>query len=317
MNTASHTSPVELLQQPQPSSYRSYNLGLHIPGQKRMQINLYDKVTTPTVLRQLVESPAFRAEGTRIPLALGQQENAPFLIPDLTNLRHLLVAGQHEEEVGAALRNLQLSLLLRQREEKVEISFMNCRDEGADLPTFLRQLQEAAREATSRLLFFDMAGVEGMDTFNTRSPETLRYPGAARFLPERMARRVIVLNQPGELLRHNREETLHALIRLCKATSRSRFAPRDAGIHLIITCNSPTRESLPSELLKHLPARLIFRTASKKRLLPGAPPAQQRLRPGVFRYRAHEQDNCHTATLPLSSEAELQAVLQYSARHTP
>ncbi len=315
MNTH-HIDSVVTLLHPQPAPRRrAFNIGLHIPGQKRHPITLCDAEPAPTVLRELIESPEFSDTANNIPFALGVQEDGSFLIPDLHALPHLLVAGKNEGEVGAALRTVLLSLLLRQRDEKVRIECLNCSSGDANLAEYVRILQERAHEATDRLRYFAMAGAGSMDAFNSRRPETLRSPEAEKFLPGSMMRHVIVLHNLGALLQTESEKTLDAMTRLCKATSHSQVSPRDAGIHLIITCDAPTKENLPDEWLKLIPARMVFRTPSTKRLLPGLPADGKRLKLGVFRFRAHKDAEHLTSTLPISTDEELNAVLQYRMSH--
>ncbi len=311
MNTQNITSPVELLQPKLPPRQRVYTYRLFNPGQKPKNIQMVDEEPAPTVLRELIEVPAFSDTANNIPLALGVQEDGSFLIPDLAALPHLLVAGKNTGEVDYAWRTLILSLLLRRREEKIMMEALSCGAEEDALGEFVTTLQERAQKATDRLRFFAMAGVDGMDAFNTRSTETLQSPEAEKHLPAKMERHVIVLHNPGKLLRAEPEKTLSALTKLCKATACSQFAPRDAGIHLIITCDEPTKENLPNELLKLIPARMVFRTPSSRRLLPGARAEAKRLRDGEFRYRAHGEAECLTAMLPISTPEEFNAVLQY------
>lgn len=313
MNTkhTSITSPVELLQPKLPPRRRVRTVGIRKPGEKTKRVRMVDEEPAPTVLRELIESPAFSDPANIIPLALGEQEDGSFLIPDLVSLPHLLVAGKNAGEVDYAWRTLMLSLLLRRRDEKVVIEVLCCGAEKEPLGEFVTILQKRAKEATDRLRFFAMTGVAGMEAFNSRNPETQVHSESAKFLPERMMRRVIVLHNLGELIQVEPEKTLDALTKLCKATSLSRLAPSDAGIHLIITCDEPTKENLPDELLKLIPARMVFRTPSSKRLLPGMPAGQKRLRDGEFRYRAHEDASCLTAMLPISTPEEVDAVLEY------
>ncbi len=308
MNTKNITSLIDMLQ-PKPAPRRCvHRCAVIQPDGEKIPFEFCEEEPGPAVLRELIESPEFGVPRKRIPLALGCQNERNFIIPDLADLPHLLVAGHYATEISAARRTLLLTLHLHQQAGKLRLDYLNCSTDNAGC---LPLLQEAAREALTRVRFLTWAGVESMDAFNTRTPETLRIPSAAALLPERMERWVILLHDPGHLIRSAGKEAMNALTLLCQATRCSYIAPRDAGIHLVITCDNPTCRNLPTALLQGLPARAVFHSFSRKRLLPGIPTGQKRLRDGEFFYKAHKDAPCLTAMLPISTPEEFEAVLQY------
>lgn len=265
---------------------------------------------SPVVLRDCLESEAWRSELDTLPLALGLSTTGAPVIADLAQLSGMLVSGAEASSRATGLNAMILSLVYRHGPEDCRLLLIDPR--MVDLPAYdgmphlltpvvsdpkkaITALSWCVREMEERVKRMSFLGVRNIELFNNR----VRY---ARKRGERLQRTiqtgfdettgeariekrdidltpmpyiVIVIEELGDLMAVAGREIEGSIGRLAKAA-------RSVGIHLIVATDRPTPDIVTTSIRESLPARLSYRTEGRaeSRLVIGEDGAEQLLAGG-------------------------------------
>lgn len=207
-----------------------------------------DKAKFEQALRQ------FNPNGFELPICVGADENGQAIFEDLTAAPHLLVAGKTGSGKSVCMRAIVQSLFtLNDDSSKIEVVILDPKRVDYrqfageqnlyqhkiidDIKEILAFLKESADEMDTRYVLMQSHGVDKWQTL--RKIEKLPY-------------RIIVLDELADLLTQNKEaEAL--LLRLAQKA-------RAAGIHLILSTQSPNSEILSTTLRANIPSRIALST---------------------------------------------------------
>lgn len=211
---------------------------------------IFDKLKFEQALRQ------FTPNGFELPICVGLDDSGQAIFEDLTAAPHLLVAGTTGSGKSVCMRAIVQSLFtLNDDSSKIEVMILD--PKKVDYHQFageqnltkiidnndemLAVLKESVDEMETRYLLMQSNGVDKWQTL--RKTEKLPY-------------RIIIIDEMADLLNQNKEvEDL--LIRLAQKA-------RAAGIHLILSTQSPNSEVLSTTLRANVPSRIAFRTQTAK-----------------------------------------------------
>jgi DNA segregation ATPase FtsK/SpoIIIE, S-DNA-T family len=310
------------------ATWRRPSLGLlkRRPAIKGIERPQREKV----LLRDLLESEAFRASDATLPLALGRHISDAPVIVDLARLPNLLVAGAADAERSVGINAMILSLVYRLLPDQCR--FLMIAPSTPDLsvysgmPHLLCPVVRDPREALAALdwivaemeeRYRRMArlGVSNIDVYNNRAGKTHKRAGLRQAsAPDAdlgpLPYIVVVLAELGELMRVARQEIEIALLRLERQA-------RGAGIHLIMATRRPTPDVVTAAIKKSLAARIGFRLASKtdSRAVFDDQGAEQLRGEGDMLY-CNGSERLVRLQAPYVSDEEVRAVVAYLRHHT-
>jgi DNA segregation ATPase FtsK/SpoIIIE, S-DNA-T family len=243
------------------------------------------------LLRDVLDSDAYRTTEDTLPLALGRTTSGHPILIDLASLPHLLVVGAPNTGKTVGLNAMVLSLLFRHAPEDcrlllIDTSMVDFSPYNA-IPHLLAPiiyeptraiaaLQWAVTEMAERTKRMALLGLQDISLYNNRvrdakrRSETLYRTVQTGFdsrtgLPiveqsplstEVMPSIVIMVDEFADLMLFNRRDTEHAVQQLA-ANARA------TGIHLVMATQRPSPDVITPDLKAALPSRLAFKLNNK------------------------------------------------------
>jgi S-DNA-T family DNA segregation ATPase FtsK/SpoIIIE len=247
-----------------------------IPGRNAIGIELPNPRRDKVLLRELLDSEAFRATDATLPLALGKNIAGTAVFADLARMPHLLVAGTTGSGKSVGVNAMILSLLYRLSPEQcrflmidpkmLELSVYN------GIPHLLcpvvtepakavAALNWVVTEMEQRYQRMSMLAVRNINAFNDRVRSAQKRVGAgspataqADLAP--MPYIVVVVDEFADLMLVAGKEIEAAVQRLAQMA-------RAAGIHLIMATQRPSVDIVTGTIKANFPTRISYKVASK------------------------------------------------------
>ncbi len=247
-----------------------------IAGRNAIGIELPNARREKVLLRELIDSDAFRTTDAKLPLALGKNISGTPVFTDLARMPHLLVAGTTGSGKSVGVNAMILSLLYRLSPEQcrflmidpkmLELSVYN------GIPHLLCPVVTEPEKAVAALNWIvaemeqryrrmSLQAVRNIDAFNTRVRQTQpRATPASAGTPDAdlaaMPYIVVVVDEFADLMLVAGKEIEAAVQRLAQMA-------RAAGIHLIMATQRPSVDIVTGTIKANFPTRISYKVASK------------------------------------------------------
>ncbi len=262
-----------------------------VPGRNAIGIELPNVRRDSVMLREILESEAYKSSMAALPVALGKSISGEPVVVDLARMPHLLVAGTTGSGKSVGVNAFILSLVFRHAPEDVRMILIDPKMlelsvyDGiphlltpvvTDPQKAVAALEWAVGEMEERYKRMSKLAVRNIDVFNNRvrnakkRGEMLartvqtgfdRRTGQAIFEKEEMALEpmpyiVIVVDEFADLMLVAGKEIEAAVQRLAQMA-------RAAGIHLIMATQRPSVDVITGTIKANFPSRISFKVASK------------------------------------------------------
>ena len=231
------------------------------------------------VLRQVLESEAWKTSTAKLPLALGQDVEGHAVVEELTHLPHLLVAGATGMGKSVCLNTLLMGLLMSRTPEELGLILVDKRavefTAYATLPhlmappitdakTLVAALRWANLEMQRRSALFSKTGVRDIASYNAKfgrekarnavveertGEDGIQFPTKLKYI-------VIVIDELAELMLEAKAEIEPAITNLAQLA-------RATGIHMIISTQRPTVDIITGKIKANVPGRIAFKVVQK------------------------------------------------------
>ncbi len=247
-----------------------------IPGRNAIGIELPNPRREKVLLRELLDSEAFRTTDATLPLALGKNIAGTAVFADLARMPHLLVAGTTGSGKSVGVNAMILSLLYRLSPEQcrflmidpkmLELSVYN------GIPHLLcpvvtepakavAALNWVVAEMEQRYQRMSTLAVRNINAFNdrVRSAQKRVGPGSTATAQADLAPMpyiVVVVDEFADLMLVAGKEIEAAVQRLAQMA-------RAAGIHLIMATQRPSVDIVTGTIKANFPTRISYKVASK------------------------------------------------------
>lgn len=200
----------------------------------------------------------FSANDFELPFCIGVDENANPIFEDLTCAPHLLVAGTTGSGKSVCMRAILQSLfVLNDDNTKIEVIILD--PKMVDYGQFIGEqnlYQQKIIDDTDEMLAVLKESVDEMETRYVLMQSQGVHKWKELRKTEKLPYRIIVIDELADLLSQNKEvESL--LIRLAQKA-------RAAGIHLMVSTQSPNSEILSTTLRANIPSRIGLKTLTAK-----------------------------------------------------
>ena len=261
-----------------------------VPGRNAIGLELPNVRREPVLLREMLESEAYRSTDAALPLALGKSISGEPIVVDLARMPHLLVAGTTGSGKSVGVNAMVLSLLYRHAPEDcrllmidpkmLELSVYNgiphlLTPVVTDPHKAVAALNWAVMEMEERYKRMASLSVRNIDVFNNRVRNAKKRgdmlsrtvqtgfdkSGQAVFENQKMELEplphiVIVVDEFADLMIVAGKDVETAVQRLAQMA-------RAAGIHLIMATQRPSVDIITGTIKANFPTRISFKVTSK------------------------------------------------------
>ncbi|WP_419942141.1 DNA translocase FtsK 4TM domain-containing protein [Candidatus Palauibacter sp.] len=250
-----------------------------IPGKGAVGVEVPNPASEMVLVREVLESPAYRRGRQKLPLALGRDLSGKPVCADLTRMPHLLIAGQTGSGKSVCINALITSLVCRYVPAEMRLLMVDPKmvelSVYRDLPHLRHPvitdndeaasvLKWAVYEMKRRFGLLSSNGCRNIGEFNGRIEG-----GRKVFLPKRgvadepppyeegpLPYIVLIIDELADLMMTVQSEVETPLAMLAQKA-------RAVGIHLVLATQRPSVNVLTGLIKANIPSRIAFRVASK------------------------------------------------------
>ncbi|MEY4889715.1 MAG: hypothetical protein RIQ75_845 [Pseudomonadota bacterium] len=311
-----------------------------IPGRTVIGIELPNQKRESVVLHELIASHSFGEQAGQLPIVLGKNIAGEPVIPDLSPMPHLLVAGTTGSGKSVGLNAMIVSLLYRLTPDQCRMIMIDPKmlelSIYDDIPHLLspvvtepakaiRALKWAVEQMEDRYRMMASVGVRSLASFNEKV-RSANQKGA--FLGRRvqtgydsatgnpiyeeeqldyqpLPQIVVIVDELADLMMTAGKEVEFLIQRLAQKA-------RAAGIHLIMATQRPSVDVITGVIKANLPTRISFAVTSKidSRTILGEQGAEQLLGKGDMLYMPGGKQIARVHG-PFVSDEEVRAVADH------
>ncbi len=225
-------------------------------------IEVPNKLVSTVYIREVIDSPQFRASKSAISFGVGKDINGNCIVDDIAKLPHMLIAGTTGSGKSVCMNTIIISLLYKSKPEDVRLIMVDPKmvELGVynGIPHLLipvvtdpkkaaGALQWAVAEMLRRYRVMSEAGVRGMDSYNkliANDPEQ-----------KKLEQIVVIIDELADLMLVAAKEVEESICRIAQMG-------RAAGIHLIIATQRPSSDVITGLMKANIPSRIAFAVAS-------------------------------------------------------
>ncbi|MFA7159898.1 MAG: DNA translocase FtsK 4TM domain-containing protein [Kiritimatiellia bacterium] len=249
-----------------------------VPGKGVVGIEVPNSSATKVYLRELLEGETWKNSRAEIPIVLGKDVGGKDIIPDLSAMPHLLIAGATGSGKTVCMNSILAGLLMSRTPEQLRLMLIDPKliEFAAynELPHLIVPvitdpkkvafgLRWAITEMEKRYKLFARAGVRNIQGFNSRPVEQDLIPKASPEngaeedkIPPRLPYIVIVIDELADLMMVAQADVENHIARLAQLS-------RAVGIHMILATQRPSVNIITGTIKANFPARLSFQVAQK------------------------------------------------------
>ena len=250
-----------------------------IPGKGAVGVEVPNPASEIVVVREVLETPAYRRGRQKLPLALGRDLSGTPICADLTRMPHLLIAGQTGSGKSVCINAIITSLVCRYTPAELRLLMVDPKmvelSVYGDLPHLRHPvitdndeaasvLKWAVYEMKRRFGLLSSNGCRNLGEFNDRIAD-----GREVFHPKRgvgdepppyedgpLPYVVLIIDELADLMMTVQSEVETPLAMLAQKA-------RAVGIHLVLATQRPSVNVLTGLIKANIPSRIAFRVASK------------------------------------------------------
>ena len=250
-----------------------------IPGKSLIGIEVPNKTSTLVRLRDIIESPEFAERKTNLTLALGQDVAGNYILGDLTEMPHMMIAGATGTGKSVCINTLITTLLYQNSPDELKLILIDPKrveltgyngiphlltPAVVDNGKVANSLKWAIGEMERRYKTLQEAGSRDIFSFNGKIK-----PGQKReiideetgeVIGEEEVKRlpfiVIIIDELADIMASHSKEVEAAVVRLAQMA-------RAVGIHLIVSTQRPSVEVLTGLIKANIGTRIAFQVATQ------------------------------------------------------
>jgi DNA segregation ATPase FtsK/SpoIIIE, S-DNA-T family len=250
-----------------------------IPGKSLIGIEVPNKVSTMVRLRDFMESAEFAERKTNLTLALGQDVGGNYILGDLTEMPHLMIAGATGTGKSVGINTIITSLLYQNSPDDLKLILVD--PKRVELTAFngiphlltstivengkvanslkwaigeMERRYKMLQEASSRDIFSYNEKIKPGHKKNIVDEETGEVLGEEEL--KRLPYIVIIIDELADIMASHSKEVEAAIVRLAQMA-------RAVGIHLIVSTQRPSVEVLTGLIKANITTRIAFQVATQ------------------------------------------------------
>jgi len=241
-----------------------------IPGKAAVGIEVPNRENTAIMLRDLLETDAFKKSGSLLSFAVGMDISGRTIVADIAKMPHLLVAGATGSGKSVCINTLIMSILYKANAEDVKLIMIDPKvvelsvyngiphlmiPVVTDPKKAAGALNWAVAEMTNRYQLFAEQNVRDLKGYNEKIAALKPFEEELIESPQKMPQIVIIVDELADLMMVAPSEVESAICRLAQLA-------RAAGIHLILATQRPSVNVITGLIKANMPSRIAFSVAS-------------------------------------------------------
>ncbi len=291
-----------------------------IPGKSVIGIEVPNKIRKIVKLREIIESQDYRETKARLPLVIGKNIHGRYVIEDLTQMPHLLIAGSTGSGKSVYVNSIISGLLYAKHPNDLKFIMIDLKIVELKIyngiphlvapvittPKLAKAVLEwLVDEMQYRYRKLESLGCRDINQYNTKVSKLE--------MDEKLPYIVLIIDEYADLMMTSPKETEDYITRLA-AMSRA------VGIHLIIATQRPSVDVVTGIIKANFPARVAFRVASKvdSRTILDTIGAEKLLGRGDLLFMSPSSPVLSRVQGPYISNEEVERIVEYlSKQDTP
>ena len=240
-----------------------------IPGKSAIGIEIPNKVKQSVILRDLLESDAFKNSKSKLSFAVGRDLEGNVIIADIARMPHVLVAGATGSGKSVCINTMIMSIIYHAKPTEVKMIMVDPKVVELSvyngIPHLLlpvvtdpkkaaSALNWAVAEMEKRYVSFAEYGVRGIEGFNELIDRTSPVDELGQPV-RRMPQILIIVDELADLMMVAPGDVENAICRLAQKA-------RAAGIHLVLATQRPSVDVITGLIKANIPSRIAFAVSS-------------------------------------------------------
>ncbi len=283
-----------------------------IPGYSYIGIEVPNQYGSKVRIRPILESSDFQNLKSPLGLILGVDVSNHPVLADLTRMPHLLIGGTTGSGKSIFIRDLIVSLIMRNTPENLRLILLD--PKKVELPLFegiphllgpietdpkrmIAALQWSVLEMERRFKLMESFNARDLNSFNLKMKDRGE---------ETLPRIVIIIDELAYLMANEPDQAEAAIARLSQMA-------RATGIHLVVSTQRPSVNVVTGLIKANFPARIALVTATSvdSKVILDKAGAEDLLGKGDLLFLNPEQVDLQRAQAPLVEKQEINNVVNY------
>ena len=233
-----------------------------IPGKQAVGIEIPNKEKEMVHIREVVESPEFANNKSKLSVALGKDVAGQAMIADIAKMPHVLVAGSTGSGKSVCINTIITSIIYNAKPSEVKLIMVDPKVVELSvyngIPHLLIPVVTDPRKAAGALTW---AVQEMEDRYNKFAQKGVRdLAGYNKVLEKeefgRLPQIVIIIDELADLMMVAAKDVEDAICRLAQKA-------RAAGMHLVIATQRPSVDVITGLIKANVPSRISFAVSSQ------------------------------------------------------
>lgn len=233
-----------------------------IPGKQAVGIEIPNKEKEMVHIREVVESPEFANNKSKLSIALGKDVAGQPMIADIAKMPHVLVAGSTGSGKSVCINTIITSIIYNAKPSEVKLIMVDPKIVELSvyngIPHLLIPVVTEPRKAAGALTW---AVQEMEDRYNKFAVKGVRdLAGYNKVLEKeefgRLPQIVIIIDELADLMMVAAKDVEDAICRLAQKA-------RAAGMHLVIATQRPSVDVITGLIKANVPSRISFAVSSQ------------------------------------------------------
>jgi DNA translocase FtsK len=244
---------------------RDVRIEAPIPGKSAVGIEVPNKNPRAVPFREVLETPAYEQNTSKLKVALGKDIADQPVIADLSRMPHLLIAGATGSGKSVCITTLINSFLFNATPDEVKFLFVDPKvvelNHYNGIPHLLAPvvtdpkkaavaLKWIVKEMETRYELFAAAGVRDIERYNKLKTAQIAEESAPA-----LPLIVVIIDELADLMLVAAGQVEEAICRLAQMA-------RAAGIHLVIATQRPSVDVITGIIKANIPSRISFAVTS-------------------------------------------------------
>ncbi len=242
-----------------------------IPGKAAVGIEVPNAVTSPVLLRDILDSTEFKEASSPLTFAVGKDISGKTICFDIASMPHMLVAGATGSGKSVCINSLIMSIIYKAKPSEVRMIMIDPKRVEligyngiphllwpvvTDVKKANGVLDWAIHEMDDRYQRFADSGVNNLASYNRVIEEKYYEDGNEGECPDRLPQILIIVDELNDLMMTANSKEIEASI--CRLTQLARAC----GIHVVLATQRPSVNVITGTIKANIPSRIAFAVSS-------------------------------------------------------